>query len=166
MTLEEALDREQLAARNKSTFVTRPRIVSSVQDIQNILSELHPAYNKTSVAPIDVQIVDSDNNSHRVQSQSISRGKREIILEALQIVKTRHETVVADSPKIEINGSPINTTKLIIDGGNFVWIDNLIKHWFGAYRDNLDICWDLNDGFVYKYNIWEHKLFKHSKSRQ
>jgi len=37
-------------------------------------------------------------------------------------------------------------------------IDPIISRLLGAYRDNELICWDLADGYTYRYDIFTHKL--------
>ena len=41
------------------------------------------------------------------------------------------------------------------------WVDALIKQWLGGHRDGTMICWDLADGWTYRYNIYDHRLTRH-----
>ena len=63
----------------------------------------------------------------------------------------------SDGETVLINGRSVKPLK--IDGVDCVSVvDRLIRDWFGGYRDGILICWDLPDGYTYRYDITNHRL--------
>ena len=48
-------------------------------------------------------------------------------------------------------------------GKGTTWVDKLIVQWLGGYREDLFIYWDVDDDFLYKYDIYLHKLTRIKK---
>ena len=83
-----------------------------------------------------------------------------MLIEGLDIIKNRIESEdrYADVTVVEVNGQPMKLAAVGTGSLGKTWVDPLISQWLGGYRDSIYICWNLGDGFIYKYDIYEHKL--------
>lgn len=145
--------------------IFEPVVVKSLNDIKYIISELDPAKNYESpVVPLSTNMEVRDGSKtvvYNVTASTKSKSKRDHLVEGLKIIQNRQlmesdiDSLVQD---VEINGRVVKPPKLgnAIDG--YAWVDQLIEKWLGAKRDGIVIYWELDDGFRYKYNIFEHKL--------
>lgn len=127
--------------------------VSTIQDLQQLLKDLDPANNYIDNKQTDA-VVTVDNENYKLAIETVSRPKREVLLHGFK--QLRHKSALANSTAIIINNVEM---KSATNNGihSWCWVDDLIKRWLGGYRDGLLICWKLND-YVYKYDIFEHKL--------
>lgn len=159
--LEKALIRNDKKILNSQ--VARQAMVTSINDIKRLIAELNP--NKTITNPnvsvhadIDVK-VDNKTERYSVSSMTRSISKRDQLIAGLDIIKSRIEAEkTINTEPIEINGVFKSPPK--ITGGVLAhsWVDPLITQWLGGKRDGLLITWELSDGYVYKYDIYSHKL--------
>lgn len=137
-------------------------IVKTVDDIRKILAELDPARVITaSDIKLKTQMLateDGQNNTYEVSAITKSKNKREYLLEGLNLIKRQMAALgVSEDDTLEINGREVKPAKIGNTSKGCSLIDPMIKHWFGAYRDGLLICWNI-DGYVYQYDVYEHKL--------
>lgn len=139
-------------------------VVRGIGDIKRALQELNPATAVSDTTLLATQISGEDESgrkhNYNVQAKASSQTKRSILLEAFKILKERQSLTAltrSDIKPISVNGRmmqpPIKATT------GYFWVDPLIKRWLGGRREGLFICWDLSDG-LYKYDIFEHRLFK------
>jgi len=137
-----------------------PVTVTSVADIKMVLMTFDPAKNpQSSVVPVSA-IVQNDKHRYAVNADTKSKSQRDILLEGLDFIKNRLEAdadATIESEAVLINGRQMEpaTVQTGVDG--YSWIDPMIKHWFGGYRDGTHVCWDL-DGYQYRYDPYQHKL--------
>ncbi len=150
----------------------KPVEIRTPEDIKRAVMDLDP---KRSTLHVDIPLaaimqVREDNHdvTYRVEANTRSKSKRELLLDGLSILKNRidiEEKLQIEREPIEINGVLMKPASLgnSISGSN--WIDPIIKHWLGGYRNGVLICWDLSDGYIYKYDIWEHRLTRIQKEQ-
>jgi hypothetical protein len=98
------------------------------------------------------------NTRYKLSAPTRSKSKREYILEGMDHIKKSFEIKNEEVVPTIINGVEIRPAKMIDKLAMQSWVDNLIKHWFGATRDGLLITWTLDDGYRYNYDIYEHRL--------
>jgi hypothetical protein len=145
--------------------------VNSVGDIKRLVSQLDPKRNPVQqVIPVGTIMSARDENTgkdqqYQVSAPTKSKSKRDMLVEGLNVIKTRMESEVkyADTSPVEVNGKIMKPAAVGTGTLGKTWVDPLITQWLGGYRDGVHICWDLNDGFVYKYDIYEHKLTRVEK---
>lgn len=170
----EALDRLEArkALRLDPTQMTTPPEVRTYDDIKRIVSELDPNRNprlkEVPLATTMTAVEDNKSFTYRVETTTRSKSKRDMLVEGLNIIKARIEAAekIAEMQEaVEVNGVPMKPAVLgyKTEGGS--WVDPLIRRWLGAYRDGTLICWSLPDGFVYRYDIFQHKLHRYSLSQ-
>jgi hypothetical protein len=163
--LDRAMEREK--RRLDPKIILKPAEAHSLNDIKRLVSELDPRRNPPQVdIPLAANLLVREDNKdivYRAEANTRSKSRRDTLVEGLSIIKNRVE--VSDKMEgaqepIEVNGIPMKPAQI----GNGVvgqnWVDPLIKHWLGGYRDGILICWNLNDGFVYRYDIFTHKLIR------
>jgi len=140
--------------------------VRNLEDIKRLVSQLDPARNprqqEVSVGAI-VSAQDETTGAEQrfqVSAPTRSKSKRDMLIEGLDIIKNRLESEnrLSDTAAIEVNGKLMKPAAVGTGSLGKTWVDPLILQWLGGYRDGIYICWQLNDGFVYRYNIYEHKL--------
>lgn len=161
-TIEQALEREAKRLRPPE-----PVVVRTVDDIKRMVIELDPQKNKSSAVTMNTTVEVTDQNrraTYQVTAPSRSRSKRDLLVDGLQIIRNRLEAKPSETAAIEINGVVMKPAMLgnAVDG--LSWVDPLITQWLGAHRDGYFICWDIGDGFLYKYDIWQHRLTRAPKS--
>ena len=169
--LDNALIREDQAAASRNAVIA-PVVVKTINDIKRLVAELNPDRNPVSVdIPLSTTIkVQEDNRSviYKVDAKTRSKSRRDILIEGLSIIKNRidfSEKIKATSEPVEVNGVEMKPAAFGDGVLGTSWVDSLIKQWFGGYRDGITICWTLNDGFVYKYDIWQHRLSRVSNEK-
>lgn len=163
--LDKALERQR---QRLSPKILDPVEVHSIQDIKRLVSELDPAKNpKQSEIPVGtvLNVVDEASGrtlAYNVSATTQSKSKRDILVEGLDIIKNRIKIEDENSNDIvvEVNGKPMKAPTIGVGSRSKTWVDPLIAQWLGGYRDGIYICWNLGDGFIYRYNIYEHKLVR------
>jgi hypothetical protein len=159
--LEKIYERER---RRLHPSVADPVMVRRFDDIKRVLIDVDPKNNSVSAEiTINADMAsaeDGKNVTYRVSAPSKSKSKREMIMDGLDILKRQKEAIekmqVSDST-IEVNGVMMKPPSFGDAERSRAWVDPLIKHWLGAYRKDLLICWDI-EGFHYEYDIYQHKL--------
>lgn len=161
--LDKALARQQ---QRLHPSILDPVSVRSIEDIKRLVAQLDPSRN-TQQSEIAVGAVLSaidyttgTEQQYQVSAQTKSKSKRDILLEGLDIIKNRLavEKEMSSAPTININGTAMKLPTIGTSSLGRIWVDPLITQWLGGYREGIYICWNLNDGFIYRYNIYEHKL--------
>lgn len=169
MDMSEALSREKERQTRKSdASAFEPVIVKSLADIKRILLDFDPARNRLQpTLPIStiMRVQEEDNGKtksvdYKVDAHTKSKSRRDILLEGLGIIKKRldADAKLDVGEAVEVNGKEMKPARIgnAVDGVN--WVDPIIKRWFGGERHGLLIRWQLNDGYVYYYDAYQHKL--------
>lgn len=144
--------------------VLKPVEVRTVNDIKNVLREFDPSNNpKHQDVPLRTQVDVNDGGRTKtfaVSANTKSKSKRDHIIEGLNIIKNRIEKSAKydDVRLVEINGREVRPPRVGDSINSHTWVDSIIKQWMGGKRDNTIIYWDLDDGYRYKYDIFNHKL--------
>lgn len=161
--LEKAYQRKQ--QRLDPAQVTKPASVHTVNDIKAVLSELDPARNpRQSEVPLNAFLEaheDGKKNLYKVSANTRSKSKRDILMEGLEIVKSREEAEAqfqSAAQKTEINGKQMKPATLSYNIAGRSWVDPLIAQWTGGRREGTLIVWELEDGYKYRYDIFAHRL--------
>lgn len=160
---------EKALARKTSQPIENPVIVSTHNDIIRLLIEFDPQNNKPST-PVEINAVlklqDENHKEQLYQATTMTRSKskRDILISGLDVVKNKLNLIIDHPPdnNLEINGKLVKPLKINNDVSGTYWVDKLIKHWFGGYRDELMICWNIGD-YIYKYDAYNHKLTRVKK---
>ena len=156
--LERAVARE---AQRLSSSILDPIVINSIDDVKRALVDFDPNKNKIqSEVPISV-IMNSDGKTYSVNTKTKSKSKRDLLLEGLDVVKKKmaaEDDMGRNIESVTINNRQMKPASLNSGVQCHSWIDPLIKHWLGGYRNGTDICWDLFDGYHYKYDAYTHKL--------
>jgi len=95
-----------------------------------------------------------------VTAETLSKTRRTILLEGFETIRRQAEirkTINDRTEAIEVNGKLMFPPRLA-EAEVMVYIDPLIRRWMGGERRGVLICWDLDDGYTYKYDIFVHKL--------
>lgn len=150
--------------------ILEPIEVRSVGDIKRVVAELDPAKNPVApIIPLSTQLEVQDGNKKSVYSVTTntqSKSKRDHLIEGLKVVQKRIESeleIKKSVQSVEINGRVVTPPKLGSGVDGHIWVDPLIRQWLGASRDGITIYWDLDDGFRYKYDIFQHRLTRVSR---
>lgn len=145
--------------------VLEPIEIRSVGDIKRVVAELDPAKNpEASIIPLSTHLETQENGQKKVYAVTAdtrSKSKRDHLIEGLRMIQKRidSEKEIEESVEpVEINGRIVTPPKLGSGVEGHTWVDPLIKQWLGGSRDGIVIFWDLNDGYRYKYDIFQHKL--------
>lgn len=162
----EALDKlEARKALRLDPNLLKPPVVRTFDDIKRLVAELEPSRNpKQAPIPLSTTMTASEDNknvTYQVSASTKSKSKRDILVEGLDIIKARMDSAgqIAELQEaIEVNGVPMRPAQLGYSIAGTSWVDPLIKQWLGGYRDGTLICWKLSDGYIYRYDIYEHKL--------
>jgi hypothetical protein len=164
----EAFDREyaRQAGRLDPTKVTRPVEVDTLADIKRVLAEFDPSFKqnqKQREIPVQTEMVitkDEHPVTYRVQAPTVSKSKRDLLLEGLAVIKNRAVAAeqLAEAEVIVVNGRDMRPASLGNGVAGASWVDPLIKQWLGGRRDGVHICWDLADGYTYRYDAFSHQL--------
>jgi len=167
-SIDRALARQRTARSNAEAF--EPPAINSVNDIKRVLAQLDPSVKlnqKMGDVEIATDIVGSDgrkNTRFEVRTSTSAKSHRQILLEGFQVVKQREETAERLAREetintIEVNGKPMAPPAVVNTEGRHA-MDAIIERLLGAYRSGCFICWDLSDGFTYRYEIFQHRLTK------
>jgi hypothetical protein len=164
---------EQAAARRQQAQANEQQAqapqVRTIADIKRVLKELDPS-NKVNApqsnTPIVTQMNGNDDKDRpvvfQVTANSTSKTHRDIIRDGIDVIRQRRLTAERfghekqEEPVI-VNGRPM-TPPPLLNLESALGVDPIIERVTGGYRTGELICWDLADGFTYKYNIFEHRL--------
>lgn len=157
--------RQRLAMRLNPEQVFKPVIVSTVNDIKKVVAQFDPAHNpRPTEVPMHARLEaneDGKRNVYQVETVTRSKTKRDILTEGLTIIKNREQAakeLATAGQTVEINGKLMKPAVLNNDIDGRSWIDPLIRQWTGGEREGIFVIWELNDGYKYKYNVFEHAL--------
>lgn len=144
--------------------IFEPARVNNTADLKRVLAEFDPNRSAAQSVPLNARLTGEDESgkqqTYEVHATTEGQSKRSILLEGFGMIKRRKEVQAEQATKVKpilINGKEVAPASLQADGRT--WVDPLVERWLGAYRDGLFICWNL-DGVTYKYDIFEHKLFR------
>jgi hypothetical protein len=166
----EALDREfaRQAKRLDPSKVAKPVEVETLADVKRVLSEFDPSFkanHKQREIPVatEMTILDSSGPvTYKVEAPTKSKSKRDLLLEGLDVIKGRanieEQLQTNDDEDLVVNGRNMKPAPLGNGVTGMSWVDPLIKHRLGGRRDGMVICWDLKDGYTYRYDAFTHNL--------
>lgn len=160
-SISQALERDAQRLRPEDI---RPVEAHNLRDIITIIKEFDPARQKEAPPiTLDGEITGVNNDGRRFSikfhSTNEQKTKRQYIIEAFDAVD-RLKQVLERQEKIEpieINDKLVYPAK--VPANPKLMIDNVVRFFFGAYREDKLICWNI-EGLKYKYDIFNHKLFK------
>jgi hypothetical protein len=171
--IDRAHVRKERAIRNeKNAFVTPT--INSQDDIKRVIDTLSPNHKDNikstpSTVSTTMQVTNKDGRriNQQVSAKVSSQSHRDMILEALGIIKKRKEAqneLDLNGGEVLVNGKPMKSPPLLNTDSNLP-VDPIIERITGGYREEDVICWDL-EGFQYRYNIFEHRLarVKHARN--
>ena len=171
MGIDEAIQRQFKTAQAAAKF--QSPTINTVDDIRRALVNLDPSTKlngKSEDVNISARLAGSDGSvtrTFRVDTITVTKSYRQIIIEALKVVQNREKTqekIAAIHPYVDVNDRamvppPVITTK------SRMYVDGIIERLLGAYRDGIYICWDLPDG-TYQYDVFAHKLVRIPKTTE
>jgi len=145
-------------ARRLDESIFDPVEIRSINDIKRALSEFDPSKNGThNSVPIKADL--EDNQKYAVVSSTISRSKRDMLIEGFDVIKRQIGPQNKEIVPVNVDGVNMLPAMAGDASNTFSWIDPLVKQWLGGERKGLFIYWNV-DGIRYKYDIYEHKLTK------
>jgi len=159
--LEKALTREHNRIQPEQI---KRAYANNLNDIKIIISEFDPASNpplKSVAVNATINVVDDNlSKSYSINSVSKSLTKRERIINGLDIIKNRIAAAetIGQIDSVVVNGRVMCPLPITSSVDCVTDVDMLIRDWFGGYRDGILICWDISDGYTYRYDIYNHKL--------
>lgn len=169
---ERAADRKRAAIRNQ----WKPPKIQTVGDIQAVLKQLDPSdrLNKpvgdvTLTAQMEARDDRDKSRLFQVNSKSSNQNHRDILIEGFALLRRRKDVAEAadqktEEPVIVINDREMPPPDVITGDDASLAIDPLIERLLGGYRNGNHICWDLSDGFTYRYEIFQHRLTRRETS--
>ena len=162
---EKALERERARIDPRTA---EPVTIRNLNELKRVLVEFAPharqntPHSKVKISTTMVARDERDQQQNYVLSadtQSLSR--REMIIEALDLIRTRKEVAQKSSKQdpenIEINNKLMSPVAPFVDENAPMAIDRLIHHWMGGVRKGEFIYWEL-DNKIYKYDVRQHRL--------
>lgn len=175
---DRAADRKRAAIRNQ----WKPPEIWTVGDIQSVLTQLDPKdrLNKpvgdvTLTTQMEARDERDKSRIFQVNSTSSNQNHRDILIEGFALLRRRKDVVeTADQKKEESvivigsdacpDGREMPPPDVITGDDASLAIDPLIERLLGGYRSGNHICWDLSDGFTYRYEIFQHRLTRRETS--
>ncbi len=165
----EAMDRLEArkAMRLDPNQVLKPVEVKTIDDIKRIIIEYDPKRNQQAISiPISTILTTKDGDkdvAYRVEANTKSKSKRDLLIEGLDIIKARiasAEQIAELQESVEVNGVAMKPAALGYKTEGSSWVDPLIRQWMGAYRDGIMLCWKLDDGYTYRYDLYVNRLVR------
>lgn len=155
---------ERAMARKQTGYSYDTPIITTVDDIRRVVASLDPNNrNKTNEVNVQTEMVGSnqDNGAAKfnVSAKMTSYNQRDMLIRALGSYvnkQTKISEVANRSVEELIVGGKKASQCHMVD--TRLPIDDVIAREFGGRRIGSDICWDLSDGYTYKYDVFNHKL--------
>lgn len=152
------------AARRLPQSILNPVKISTVEDIKNVLKQLDPKAPFTKdMVPLSTSMTAIGENDqeklYNVTAHSSSKSKRTMLIEGMDVVKRHlelHDKSKTAAP-VRVNGVDMYPA-VAKTADKLSNIDPIVKQWTGGVRQGLLIVWSLDDGYDYKYDIYEHSL--------
>lgn len=165
-SIQRAMARQKKTQQSAEAF--EPPTINTVNDIKRVLAQLDPSTRQNQPhddVQVSTDLIGSDGRkptNFQVHTTSSSRSYRQILLEGFQIVKQRIETAEKLAHEetihaIEVDGRPMIPPAVVNTESQYA-MDSVIERLLGAYRNGQFICWDLPDGYTYRYEIFQHRL--------
>lgn len=149
---------EARQAKRLPPSIIDPVKARSLNEIKGVIATLAAV---SSSNPVQLSTnVKTGEGEMKLSVNTKSRSHREMIIDGLADVKRKLDTQNAEGESIEINGVMMKPSKLADQAKAFHYVDPIISRYTGGYRDGYHICWNLSDGYKYKYDIFEHKLIR------
>ena len=165
-SVQKAMARQRTAQNNAEAF--EPPAINNIGDIQHILQQLDPSAKVNQTADdveISTELIGSDgrkSTNFLVNTNTSSKSYRQILIEGFQVIKQRFDTAekLASEESIrsvEVNGKLMSPPPLVNTESRLA-MDAVIERLLGGHRNGQYICWDLSDGYTYRYEIFQHRL--------
>jgi len=166
--IQRAMNRQKSVQQQAEAFDAP--IINTVNDIKRVLHELDPSI-RLNQSQEDIKLttdlIGSDgrkSTNFQVQTITSSKSHRQILLEGFRVIKQRLETAEKLAKEetiraVEVNGRPMTPPAAVNTEGRHA-IDAIIERLLGAHREGQFICWDLSDGYTYRYEIFQHRLIR------
>jgi hypothetical protein len=168
--IQRALSRQQ-QSRDRAEAFEAPEI-RTVNDIRRVLAILDPGIRTNKLDDkvlISTEMIGSDGrkpSNFRVETTTSSKSYRQILVDGFQVIQQRLDTMEKLSTRekslVEVNGKPMIPPPVVNCDGRLA-MDSIIERLLGGYRSGRHVCWDLADGYTYKYEIFQHRLTKVKK---
>ena len=164
--IQRAMNRQKTAQHQAEAF--EAPTIHTIDDIKRVLHELDPT-TRLNQAQEDIllktDLTGSDgrkSTNFQVETKTSSKSHRQLLLEGFQVIKTRLETAERLEQEetirsVEVDGKPMTPPAVVNTEGRHA-MDAIIERLLGAYRDGPFICWNLADGYMYRYEIFQHRL--------
>lgn len=133
-----------------------PVKVRSLTDIKSVISSLLNAPNTSSVKLSTNFRTTKEDIKLTVDTKS--KTQRDLIIDGLTDIRSKELCVSAEAEVSSVNGISIKPARIPDQKKAYHKVDPIISRYTGGYRDGYMICWNLNDGYKYSYDIFEHKL--------
>lgn len=160
-SIDNALARTVSKSEREHNF-SKP-IINSVDDIRRVLHTLDPSNKLNERVPdtvVAANIYGTDGKTNSASVSTKTKSYRDMLIEGLGIVRSRinaYQNVEGKSTPLVVNNKEM-VPPCVVAMDTVLSIDPVISRLLGASRDGYHITWRLPDGFVYKYDIFEHRL--------
>lgn len=156
------LAEEERQLKRLSPSILEAVKVRSLNDIKGVISSLH---NSPVASPVTLRTnFKTPVADIQLSVETKSRSQKDMIFDGLSEIKSKMQCISAQVEESTVNGVALRPAKLPEQHRAFHKIDPVISRYTGGYRDGYLICWDLNDGYKYQYDIFEHKLSREATS--
>lgn len=139
-------------------------IIRNLDDIKRVIAHLDPSRD-SSRPPVDLGASwESNGEKYAVSTTTISKTRRQYLLEGFDIIKKRLDTDFSSPGDVIVNGRHMRQLGLSNGIDATCWVDPIIKKWYGAVRDGLLMVWQLGE-HRYEYDIYTHSLVEKGGNR-
>ena len=164
--IQKAMNRKKTTRQQAEAF--DPPVINTVNDIKRILHELDPSARSNQpqdAVKLTTDLTGSDgrkSTNFQVETSTSSKSHRQTLIDGFQVVKQRVEAaekLIREKTiqAVEVDGKPMSPPSVVNTDGRLA-MDAVIERLLGAHRDGGYICWDLADGYTYRYEIFQHRL--------
>jgi len=164
--LDRAVSRQRTARRTAEAFESPT--INTVNDIKHVLQQLDPS-SRVNDTQDDVKISTEltgsngrNNTNFEVDTVTSSKSHRQILIEGFKIVKQRLEAAEKVKNEKTVNSIDVNNVPMspapVINTKSRLPMDAIIERLLSGHRNGQYICWNLSDGYTYRYEIFQHRL--------
>ena len=165
-SIQRAMARQNKTKQSAEAF--EPPVINAANDIKRVLAQLDPSRRQNQPhdgVQVLADLTGSDgrkSTNFQVHTTTLSKSYRQILLDGFQVVKQRTETaeqLVHEETvhAIEVDGKAMVPPAVVNTEGRYA-MDSIIERLLGGYRDGRFVCWNLSDGYTYRYEIFQHRL--------
>ena len=139
--------------------------VRTISDIKRIVAEFDPTRNPKQadilLSTLLEEVEDGKKITYQVSANTRSKSKRDMLIDGFELIRKRQdaaEELKSAGEAVEINGRAMKPAMLNSNIEGHSWVDPLIAQWTGGIRKGTLIVWNLDDGYEYRYEIFNHQL--------